>query len=167
MAGPARHAGCTAMGTTIFKGDITMNRLIRYTQPGRASLFPAFANRRSWIGFDAEAGGFFAAAFPEFAAAEAPQLPIDLYMDQDNSYVRAALPGVAREAISLEIVDGNLTLSVQRKDGEKSSALTRSVSLPESVQADKVTAAYENGVLTVTLPKQEQAKPRKVNIAVN
>ena len=41
------------------------------------------------------------------------------------------------------------------------------IALPDNVAADKVTAAYADGVLTVTLPKQEQAKPRKIEIAVN
>jgi HSP20 family protein len=49
---------------------------------------------------------------------------------------------------------------------EQSFSFSRSVSIPEEVQADKVSAAYENGVLTVTLPKREETKPRKVIVAV-
>ena len=85
----------------------------------------------------------------------------------DNSFVRAELPGVSREAVNLELVDGYLTLTATRKDGDQEFTLTRSIALPEDVQADKVAASLENGVLTVTLPKQEQAKPRKINISVN
>jgi len=81
--------------------------------------------------------------------------------------VRAELPGVSREAINVEMVDGYLTVNATRKEGEESFSLTRSVSIPEAVQADKVAATYENGVLTVTLPKQEKAKPRKIAINVN
>lgn len=49
---------------------------------------------------------------------------------------------------------------------EESFSLSRSVSVSDAVQADKITAAYENGVLTVTLPKREEAKPKKVVVEV-
>ena len=107
----------------------------------------------------------FESALADFAApAFAPRFPVDLYEDKDNTYVRAELPGVSREAINLEIVDGYLNLSASRKQGEEAFSLNRSIAIPEAVQAYKVTATYENGVLTVTLPKQEQAKPRKITI---
>jgi len=81
------------------------------------------------------------------------------------------LPGVSRENISVETVDDTLTISASRKakEGEATEAvsLSRSVNIPESVQSDKVTASYENGVLTVTLPKKEEAKPRKVSVSVS
>jgi HSP20 family protein len=145
-----------------------MNRFIRYTQPGGASLFPLLVNRRRWTALDAEAGRLVEAALTGLAApAYAARVPIDLYEDKDNTYVRATLPGVSREAISIEMADGHLTLGVERKDEDKPYTLSRSIAIPESVQADKVSATYENGILTVTLPKQEQAKPRKINIAVN
>jgi HSP20 family protein len=96
---------------------------------------------------------------------------------------------VNRDAIDVEFADGELTIAASRPapvaaatpataaDGadaaqalapaEEAFAFRRSVSLADEVQADKVTAAYENGVLTVTLPKREEAKPRKVAVAVN
>jgi HSP20 family protein len=145
-----------------------MNRIIRYTQPGGASLFPLFANRRPWTGFEAEADRLLENALASFATrANAPRFPVDLYEDKDNTYVRATLPGVDRDAISVEMVDGHLTVGATRKNGEETVSLSRSIAIPEAVQADKVAAAYENGVLTVTLPKQEQAKPRKISITVN
>ena len=62
-----------------------------------------------------------------------------------------------------------VTITATRKqkhgDGEESFTLNRAVAVPDTVQADKVTAAYENGVLTVTLPKSEAAKPRKITVA--
>ena len=134
-----------------------MNRIVRYSYP--------YSLNRS---FESELGRLFDSTLSEFATpALAPRFPVDLYEDKDNAYVRAELPGVSRDAINLEIVDGHLTIAATRKSGDESSNFTRSVSLPETVQADKVSANYENGVLTVTLPKQEQAKPRKINIAVN
>jgi HSP20 family protein len=69
---------------------------------------------------------------------------------------------VSRDAIALELVDGQLSLSASRKQGEETINFTRSIAIPEFVQADKVAATYENGVLTVTLPKAEAVKPRKI-----
>lgn len=142
-----------------------MNRIIRYTYPRSANLF---ANRNPWNGLETEVERLFESALADFAApARAPRFPVDLYEDKDNTYVRAELPGVSREAISIEMVDGYLNIAASRKQGEETFSLNRSVSIPEAVQADKVTASYQDGVLTVTLPKQEQVKPRKINVSVN
>jgi HSP20 family protein len=144
-----------------------MNRFIRYTYPRSANSL--FANRNPWSGLESEVSRLFDSALTDYAGAAAARFPVDLYDDKENSYVRAELPGVAREAISLEVVDGYLNIEVSTKAESEQSAVTysRSVAIPEGVQADKVAAAYENGVLTVTLPKQEQAKPRKITVAVN
>jgi len=91
--------------------------------------------------------------------------------DGDRYYVRAELPGVNRDAIHVEMVEDNLSIQASRTqktgDREEAFAFSRTLSVPENVQADKVSASYENGVLTVTLPKREEAKPKKVSIAVN
>jgi len=145
-----------------------MYHLTRYHYPRTASVFPSLAARTQLAGLESEIDRLFSAALADFAPSPAaPRFPVDLYEDKDNTYVRAELPGVSREAINVEMVDGYLTVSAARKEGDDSFSLTRSVAIPEAVQADKVTAAYENGVLTVTLPKQEQAKPRKIAINVN
>jgi HSP20 family protein len=140
-----------------------MNRIIRYTYPRSASLL---ANRSPWTALDSEIGRLFDSALSDLAAPT-PRFPVDLYEDKENTYVRAELPGVSRDAINVEVVDGYLTISASRQEKDETRSFNRSVAIPESVQSDKVTAAYENGVLTVTLPKQEQAKPRKISIAVN
>ncbi len=141
-----------------------MNRIIRYTYPRGTNAL--FANRNPWSGLESEIGRLFDSALSDLATPS-PRFPVDLYEDKENAYVRAELPGVNRDAISVEMVDGYLTIAASRQEKDETRSFNRSVSIPESVQADKVTAAYENGVLTVTLPKQEQAKPRKINIAVN
>lgn len=100
-------------------------------------------------------------------------------VERDDHYVlRADVPGVREEDISVEL-DGNvLTISgrreaehdeqragyhrVERVTGEFSRALT----LPEGIDADAITAAYDRGVLEVRVPKPEQAKPRKVAISI-
>ena len=98
------------------------------------------------------------------------RFPVDLYEDKDHTYVRAELPGINRDEINVEMVNGYLTINATRKtkgqEGEESFALSRSIAIPEDVHADKVSAAYENGVLTVTLPKKEEAKPKKITIEV-
>jgi len=141
-----------------------MNRLIRYTYPRGVSPFSRLADQRPFAGFDSELNRVFASAFTDLAS---PRFPVDLYEDKDNTYVRAELPGVSREAINVEMIDGFLNIHATRQMKDESFTLHRSVTIPEAVQADKVTATYENGVLTVTLPKQEQAKPRKIAINVN
>lgn len=136
-----------------------MYRLTRYQYPTSASRL---------AGLESEIDRLFSSALGDFAApAVAPRFPVDLFEDKDAYSVRAELPGVSRDAISLEMVDGYLTISASRKEGEESFNLSRSVSIPDAVQADKVAATYQDGVLTVTLPKQEQAKPRKIAINVN
>lgn len=146
-----------------------MYRLTRYQYPPRtANLFPAFAARSQLAGLESEIDRLFASALGDLTApAGAPRFPVDLFEDKESYAVRAELPGVTRDAINVEMIDGYLTIHATRKEGEQSFSLSRSVAIPELVQADKVAAAYENGVLTVTLPKQEQAKPRKIAINVN
>jgi len=133
---------------------------------------PAFG-RSPWTGLESEIDRLFETAMGEFATpAFEHRFPVDLYEDKDNTYVRAELPGLTREDINIEMVDGYLSLSGNRKvtddDGKvtETFSLNRSIAIPEAVQADKVTAAYENGVLTVTLPKREEAKPKKVTIEI-
>ncbi len=143
-----------------------MNRLIRYTIP-RVSPFRGTAIGNSWSGLESEVDRLLEAALADYPKQATPRFPVDLYEDKDNLYVRAELPGVNREAINLELVEGYLSLNASRKTGEQTFNLARSIVIPETVQSDKVTAALEHGVLTVTLPKQEQAKPRKIAISVN
>ncbi len=156
-------------------------KIVRYHQPAAAALAPlyGFAGRNPVVSFEREFDRLFNNALgemlslaPELAADRGTRFAVDLYEDKDNTYVRAELPGVDRKDINVEMVDDYLTISGSRKtfstDGKTGEAVefSRSISIPEAVQADKVAAAYENGVLTVTLPKREEAKPRKVTVEV-
>ena len=152
-----------------------MRSIIHYTNPRGTSLWPSFdfPVRSPWSGLEGEIDRLFGTALSDFMTPAFDQrFPVDVYEDKDNTYVRAELPGVERDAINVELVDGYLNISASRKrlagegKGEESFAFSRSVSVPEDVHADKVSAACENGVLTVTLPKKEEAKPKKVTIAV-
>jgi HSP20 family protein len=147
-------------------------RLVRYTYPFRSpTTFQSEFARSPWSGLEGEIDRLFQTALTDLGGSTtAGRFPVDLYEDNDHTYVRAELPGVNRDDINVEMVDGYLTLSANRRTGEGESAETvsfsRSITINEDVQADKVSAAYENGVLTVTLPKREEAKPKKITVAV-
>lgn len=150
-------------------------RIVRYTYPTYRSLAPALSglSRSPWTGLESEIDRLFETAFGGFNEAFAGnEFPVDLYEDKDNTYVRAELPGLDRDDINVEMVEDYLTINGTRKSpagegqGEQTYSFSRSVSIPEAVQTDKVGATYESGVLTVTLPKREEAKPRKISVAV-
>ena len=151
-------------------------RIIRYSYPTARNLAPAFgySGRSPWTGLENEIGRWLESAVPNFGTlSPGAQFPVDLYQDKDNAYVRAELPGVVREDIAVEVVDGSLKLSAARKqktgaagEADESVSFSRSITIPDDVESEKVSAAYENGVLTVTLPKREEAKPKKVAVQI-
>ena len=146
-------------------------RLVRYSYPSYRAV-PSYGFQRSpWAGLETEIDRLFTSALTT-GAASSTGFPVDLYEDKDNAYVRAELPGLNRDDINVEMADGTLTIAASRKtaasegNAEDSFSFTRSVTIADEVQTDKVSAAYENGVLTVTLPKREEVKPKKVAVAV-
>jgi len=148
-------------------------RIVRYAYPNYRSFAPATGlfSRSPWTGLETEINRLFQSTLNSAGTgALGSQFPVDLYEDAGNTYVRAELPGVSREAINVEVADGVLTLTAARKqktgEQEESFSFSRAIELPEGLQTDKISAAYENGVLTVTLPKQEAVKPKKVTVAV-
>jgi len=139
-------------------------RLVRYSYPTTR----AFANvaRSPWAGLETEIDRLFESALQELPGAASDRFPVDVYEDADNRYVRAELPGVSREDITIELADGYLNIAAARKSGEETFSSTRSIGVAEDTDSTKVSAQYENGVLTVTLPKREEAKPKKITVAV-
>ncbi len=103
---------------------------------------------------------------------------MDLVETGEHFVLKADLPGVAESDVSIELEKNVLTIAGERKtqleekhEGyyrlERSSgAFSRSLTLPEGVDAGAVTASFDNGVLEVRIPKPEQAKPQRVQIAV-
>jgi HSP20 family protein len=103
---------------------------------------------------------------------------LDLYEDNDGLVVKVELPGMKKEDIAISLEDGTLTVSGERKQDPRFDEATvcrcervlgrfeRRVSLPCKVDAGKIKAAYTDGVLTVTLPKAEEAKPRQIPINI-
>jgi HSP20 family protein len=149
-------------------------RLIRYSYPSfrnPASGFGSF-QRSPWSGLEGEIDRLFETALSDFGGVAGSRFPVDLYEDENNTYVRAELPGVKRDDINVEMTDGYLTIAASRKsnggdgDDEQTQAFSRAVSIAEDVASDKVAASFENGVLTVTLPKREESKPKKISVAV-
>ena len=121
-----------------------------------------------FAGLEQEMDRLLTSVFSDFVG---DRIPVDLYEDSDHTYVRAELPGVNRSDIQVELVDGYLNIeavrTVQGPSGEERYTLRRSITVPDAaVDADKIQAAYENGILTVTLPKREESKPRKVSVTV-
>ncbi len=104
---------------------------------------------------------------------------VDLYEDKENVIVKAELPGMKREDIQVSLQDGTLSISGERKNEEKVEnaevcrmerfvgRFQRTITLPSQVKGDKVNAQYKDGVLTVTLPKTEEAKPKQIEISAN
>jgi HSP20 family protein len=104
---------------------------------------------------------------------------LDVLQDKDNITVKAELPGMKKEEIDVSLENGVLSISGERKRDKKFESsetcreerfvgrFQRSVTLPAAVEAGKVKAQYKDGVLTVTLPKTEEAKPKQINVSVD
>jgi len=104
---------------------------------------------------------------------------VDIYETENELVLKADLPDVKMEDIDIRMENGTLALKGERKfeNEEKRKGFhrversygtfARYFTLPETVDTDKVHADYHNGVLTITLPKKEVAKPRQVKVQVN
>lgn len=104
---------------------------------------------------------------------------LDVHDEKDNFVVHVELPGMKKEEIDISLHDGVLTVSGERKrESEKTEGETfrsercfgkfqRSVTLPARVDGNKVKASYKDGVLSIDLPKVEEAKPRQIAVNVS
>jgi len=103
---------------------------------------------------------------------------LDVYEDKDHFTVKAEVPGMKKEDIEVSLHDGTLTVSGERKEETQSKEgglyrsercfgrFQRAVELPASVVGDKVKAEYRDGILTISLPKAEEAKPKQISVNV-
>ncbi|HSO13206.1 MAG TPA: Hsp20/alpha crystallin family protein [Anaerolineales bacterium] len=101
---------------------------------------------------------------------------IDMYQTDDEIVVKASLPGIKADEVQINITGEVLTLKGEMKHEEdkkekawhiheqKWGSFERSVVLPTNVVADKAKAEFENGILTITLPKADEAKPRMITV---
>jgi len=104
---------------------------------------------------------------------------LDVYENKDNFTIKAELPGMKKEDIAVTLHDGSLSIAGERKSEARHEGaevcraeryvgrFQRTVTLPGAVAPDKAKAQYKDGVLTVTLPKTEEAKPKQIDVAVN
>jgi HSP20 family protein len=152
-------------------------KLIRYQAPESApwSAFDRWSNLRNelnsffdmpfWSGFG-RTGQLFTGWSPAF----------DLYESGDHLVAVVELPGMRKEDIDISLHDGTLTISGERKreinNGETAQrteryvgTFRRSIALPTLVDASKVGATYQDGILKVTLPKAEEAKPKQIQVS--
>lgn len=101
---------------------------------------------------------------------------IDMYQTDDEIVVKASLPGFKADDVQINITGDVLTLRGEMKHEEEKKekawhmreqrwgSFERSVALPTNVVADRANADFENGILTITLPKAEEAKPRTISV---
>jgi len=152
-------------------------KLIRYQAPESApwSALDRWSNLRDelnsffdmpfWSGFD-RTGQLFTGWSPA----------LDLYETGDHFVAVVELPGMRKEDIDISLHDRTLTISGERKreinNGERAQrteryvgTFRRSISLPTRVDASKVSATYQDGILKVTLPKAEEAKPKQIQVS--
>lgn len=113
---------------------------------------------------------------PGLGTGDFPRL--NLSEDENNFYVEALVPGLDPKDLDLNVMQGALTLSGERKENGNDNRtwhrrergagrFLRTIEIPMAVNAEKVDAEYRNGILTVTLPKAEEAKPKKIAVKAN
>jgi HSP20 family protein len=122
--------------------------------------------------FDSPFGGLDRSG--EFFHDWAPAL--DLIEDNDNLMAQLELPGVAKKDVEVSVHDGVLSVSGERKQESETKdegcfrrerfhgRFNRSVTLPKPVKTDAIKATLKDGILTVTMPKTEEARPRQIEV---
>lgn len=105
--------------------------------------------------------------------------PVDIYENENDIVLKAELPGVDPKDVEVRVEDNTLYLKGERKFEKEVKeesyhrversygSFARSFSLPSSINAEKVKAEYKDGLLTLTLPKREEAKPKTIKIDVS
>lgn len=106
-------------------------------------------------------------------------LPIDMYQTPDEVVVKASLPGVKPEDVDIDITDDILTIK-GKTDGTEEvkgedylyrehhhGSFVRSLNIPHTLQTDKAEATTENGILTITIPRAKEAKPKTIEVKAN
>ena len=105
--------------------------------------------------------------------------PVDVYETDQNVVMKAELPGVDPKNVEIRVEDGTLYLKGERKFEKEVKdedyhrversygSFARSFALPASVDSEKATAEYKDGLLTLTLPKKEEAKPKTIKIVAS
>jgi HSP20 family protein len=145
--------------------------LIRWEPARELQSFQSEMNRLFNTFFEPSAGGN-GAVMRRWSPA------MDLVETDEHFVLRADLPGVSEGDVKIELDDNVLTISGERKSAHKETkegyyrveraygSFSRTLTLPEGVDADGISANFDRGVLEVRIPKPEQRQPRKVEISV-
>ena len=143
-------------------------KLVAYQRPGLG--WPNFGRL---LNLNDELERLFETPLPAWAPA------LDVHEDKEKFTVNLELPGLKREDISVHLEDGSLVISGERKAETVSEGtevhrqerhcgkFSRALTLPVAVAPDKVKASFKDGILSVTLPKAEEAKPKQIDVTVN
>lgn len=141
-------------------------KLVQYQRPGLA--WPTFSRLAT---LQEELDRLFESPVQAWVPA------LDVHEDKDNYTVRVELPGLKREDIEVSLHEGALVISGERKTETITEGtavhrqercygnFSRALTLPTPVSGDRVKAAYKDGILTVTLPKVEEAKPKAITVS--
>lgn len=146
-----------------------MARLIR-REPGR--------EMSTWSPFDNVFEDFFRGPSIWEGLGQVRQAAADVYETENEVVVKMAVPGINPDDINIQVSGDTVTVSGETKeekeDNEKNyyqkqlryGRFSQSVVVPTIVQADKADASFKNGMLTLTLPKSEEVKPRQIKVRV-
>ena len=103
-------------------------------------------------------------------------IPLDVMQTENDIIVKATIPGVKPEEVEVSVIGDTLNIKAERKEEKETKekgyirkenrygVISRSITLPVEVKADKAEATFEDGVLSLTLPKSEVEKPRQIKI---
>jgi HSP20 family protein len=105
---------------------------------------------------------------------------VNVHEDKDNLYVEALAPGLDPESLNLTVVRNTLTISGEKqgppediepeafhREERASGKFVRTITLPVEIDDSKINAEYKNGLLLITLPKSERAKPKQIKVQVS
>ena len=141
-------------------------KLMHYPRPSLA--WPTFGRLAS---LQDELDNLFESPLQAWAPA------LDVHEDKDGFSIRVELPGMKREDIEVSIQNGALVISGERQEEKVNEGtevhrqeryfgrFSRALTLPTAVNGEKVKASYKDGILTVTLPKAEEAKPKQITVS--
>jgi HSP20 family protein len=127
--------------------------------------------------FSREIDRVFDAFFGQTDQARRWMPPVDLVEAEDHFVLKADLPGLGEGDVNIEVQDGTLTISGERsaehEQREKGwyrierpfGRFSRSLSLPDGVDPDRIQASFSHGVLEIRIPKPEERKPRRISIS--
>ena len=117
--------------------------------------------------------------WPSEAGMMLRMLAVDVYEEKDDVIIKAELPGLSKEDITVQVTDSTLTIKGEKKREEEIKegdyacsersfgAFTRTIDLPSEVKADQVKASFKNGVLEIRMPKTEEAKKKAVTVKID